>query len=300
MAFGIGSMLLNQATPKIVERMPTSPSPRLPIPDRLVVLTFDDGTKSDIACASPILKRYGFGASFYVTEGLREIKCDDDALTWQDIRKLDADGFEIGNHTKNHVDVSKLPPQEFVAELEGIEKRCEEYGVTIPTTFVYPGFQDSVQAAQVLFHRGYLFARRGVIPEFRDGNRGARGPVYDPRKQHPLLIPTTGYAGPEWNLRDLEWAVDQAKDGRIAVLAFHGIPYPRAPWVSTQPEVFESYMKYLSDRRCSVIALRDLRRYVATAPSTKVPLRRARGGFKFRYIGSKPLAKSNCDTQLYP
>ena len=40
------------------------------IPDGLVVLTFDDGNKSDISIVAPKLQEYGFGASFYVTEGL--------------------------------------------------------------------------------------------------------------------------------------------------------------------------------------------------------------------------------------
>src|SRR5580692_9109028 len=69
-----------------------------PIPDRLVVLTFDDGTKSDIAYVAPLLKRYGFGASFYVTEGLRDNKRDDDNLTWDETRQLNDLGFEVGNH----------------------------------------------------------------------------------------------------------------------------------------------------------------------------------------------------------
>lgn len=38
-----------------------------PIPDRLIVLTFDDSTKTDITHVVSILKRYRFGASFYVT-----------------------------------------------------------------------------------------------------------------------------------------------------------------------------------------------------------------------------------------
>ena len=42
----------------------------LPIPDKLVVLTIDDGNKSDATFVAPLLKEYGFGASFYITEGL--------------------------------------------------------------------------------------------------------------------------------------------------------------------------------------------------------------------------------------
>lgn len=46
-----------------------TPSGRLPIPDRLVVLTFDDSSRSDFTIVRPILKQYGFGATFFITEG---------------------------------------------------------------------------------------------------------------------------------------------------------------------------------------------------------------------------------------
>ena len=46
------------------------PSPALePIPDKLVVLTFDDASKSHFTVARPVLRKYGFGATFFVTEG---------------------------------------------------------------------------------------------------------------------------------------------------------------------------------------------------------------------------------------
>jgi len=251
----------------------------LPIPDHLVVLTFDDGTESDIAYVAPLLKQYGFGASFYITEGLREIKRDDDALSWNEVRQLNDLGFEVGNHTVSHPDLTKLTKEQILAELEGIERRCKEYGIPIPKTFVYPMYRDSVPVAEVLLEKGYLFARRGVTPEFPDGDNGARGPAYDPTKHHPLLIPTTGYAGPQWGFQDLVWAVDQARNGKIAILNFHGVPYPRAPWVSVEPKVFAEYMQYLRDQHCTVIAMRDLVKYVKPAPLTKIPLRREEGSY---------------------
>ena len=39
------------------------------IPDRLVVLTFDDSAKSHYTVARPILLKYKFGATFFITEG---------------------------------------------------------------------------------------------------------------------------------------------------------------------------------------------------------------------------------------
>jgi peptidoglycan/xylan/chitin deacetylase (PgdA/CDA1 family) len=249
----------------------------LPIPDRLVVLTVDDGTKTDITEVAPVLKRYHFGASFYITEGLREIRGTDGALTWDDIRNLNADGFEIGNHTMNHLDMTKLSREQIEKEIQGIEVLFKEHGIPAPKTFVYPGFHDNLLIAQVLLQKGYLFARRGVTPEFPDNDHGARGPIYDPEKEYPLLIPTTGYAGPQWGFKDLVWAVAQARNGKIAVLNFHGVPYPRAPWVSVDPKDFEGYIKYLHDQHCTVISMRDLAKYVAPAPQTKIPLHREQG-----------------------
>ena len=40
-----------------------------PIPDKLVVLTFDDSKASHYTVVRPLLKKYGFGATFFITEG---------------------------------------------------------------------------------------------------------------------------------------------------------------------------------------------------------------------------------------
>ena len=233
-----------------------------PIPDGLVVLTFDDSNKSDITVVAPILERYGFGATFYVTRGLGAETDHTHFLTWDEVVELDRRGFEIGNHTKSHPNVAALEKEQIRAEIDFINEACVERGLEQPTTFCYPGFHHAPHAVEVLQERKFAFARRGVAPEFRDGGRGGRGPAYDPEVDHPLLVPTTGYAGPDWGIHDLVWAVDQARGGKIAVLCFHGVPGPLHPWVHTAPEVFEHYMRYLRDRDCTVIAMRDLAKYV--------------------------------------
>ena len=245
----------------------------LPIPDKLVVLTIDDGNKSDATFVGPLLKKYGFGASFYKTEGLGYPQDPDweRYTSWEDVRGLHDEGFEIGNHTRSHANVAKISKDEIHAELESIERRCEEYGIPKPTTFVYPGYLDGLPAVEVLAERGYLFARRGVRPEFPDNNNGARGPLYDPEEDHPLLIPTTGYSGPEWGFEDLKQAIAQAKDGKIAVLVFHGVPAVEHPWVHTEPDDFVTYMDYLKAEGCTVIAMRDLVKYVDPAKGPSDP-----------------------------
>ena len=77
-----------------------------PIPDKLVVLTFDDSAKSHYTVARPILKQYKFGATFFITEGFDFPTNPKDYMTWDEIAQLHRDGFEIGNHTRDHQGVS--------------------------------------------------------------------------------------------------------------------------------------------------------------------------------------------------
>jgi len=243
----------------------------LHIPDRLVVLTFDDGCKSQATFVGPLLKHCGFGATFYITEGLNFLKDKERYMTWEEVRELHESGFEIGNHTRHHKNVNSQSREELLADTEHIDLRCKEYSIPIPETFCYPGYGNGSEAVKVLMERGFHFARRGVAPEFPYHSEGGRGPAYHPTIHHPLLIPTTGASGPNWTFDDFVWALEQARDGKITVLTFHGVPDLDHSWVHTDPAVFETYMTYLHDNGYTVIALRDLARYVhpAKTPSEK-------------------------------
>lgn len=233
-----------------------------PIPDKLVVLTFDDGCKSQATFVAPLLMRYDFGATFYITEGLGFLNNKNAYMTWEEVRGLHAAGFEIGNHTRHHRNVTQQSAEELEADLQHIDARCEAYGIPRPTTFCYPGYSHDETAVQVLAAHGFNFARRGVAPEYAYGGEGDRGPAYNPILHHPLLIPTTGASGPNWNFEDFTWALAHAKNGNIAILTFHGVPDVEHPWIHTEPEAFEAYMAYLSQNGYTVIALRDLTDYV--------------------------------------
>lgn len=235
-----------------------------PIPEKLVVLTFDDGCISDTEYVLPLLTEYGFGATFFFTDAfLRDERLkDENYMTWNDALKIHNAGFEIGNHAQNHPGVRGLSTSVFQKELEYIENRCKEYGIAIPKTFCYPGFGFDLNAVQVLRGKGYLFARRGVFPEYKYNREGARGPAYEPAEDDPLLIPCTGFSGPDWDFEDFLWALKQGGEGKIPVFCFHGVPDLDHPWVNTDTAVFKKYMDYLRDNDYMVIAMRDLIKYV--------------------------------------
>lgn len=255
-----------------------------PTPSRLVVLTFDDGNRSDHAFVAPLLERHGFGATFFITEGLGFRDDKEYFLTWEEVRDLHDRGFEIGNHTRSHPDVGTLDRGGLIAELQHIDERCREHGIPRPRTFCYPGYRTSRAAVAVLAEYGYAWARCGCEPTPYDRYReGGCGPLYDPRIDHPQLVPTTAAFGPAMDLAALTWTAQQATSGRAAVFTFHGVPGPRHPWVSTAPEVFSEFVSWLHAGGYRVIALRDLDRYlpVPSPPADPYSARRRRHGTRF-------------------
>lgn len=239
------------------------PAPALePIPDRLVVLTFDDASKSHHDVARPLLLKYKFGATFFVCEGWDFATNKKDYMTWEEIAKLNKDGFEVGNHTLDHKSVTEKTLRDLPAQIKSINARCKEHGIPQPVSFAYPGNAFTKDALPVLKDLGITFARRGGSPEhpYKEG----RGFAYEPGFDHPLLVPTAGDARPTWGLDDLKAAVAQARGGKIVVLQFHGVPDTAHDWVSTKKEQFEAFLKYLADEKCTVIAMRDLAKYVDT------------------------------------
>jgi peptidoglycan/xylan/chitin deacetylase (PgdA/CDA1 family) len=234
-----------------------------PIPDKLVVLTFDDSAKSHYTVARPVLKKYKFGATFFITEGFDFPTNKKDYMTWEEIAQLHADGFEIGNHTLDHQSVTDKSLADLPAQLRGISARCKKHGIPQPTSFAYPGNAITKDALAVLKDNGVTFARRGGAPEFP--YKEGRGFAYEPGLDHALLVPSAGDARPGWTLDEFKAAVVQARHGRIAVLQFHGVPDTAHDWVNSTKEQFESYMKYLADNKFTVIAMRDLAKYVDPA-----------------------------------
>lgn len=230
-----------------------------PVPDRLVVLTFDDAVLSHAIYVAPLLRKYGFGATFFVCE-FREPAFADKSkyMSWAQIRQLHRWGFEVGSHTLTHRHVNKLTASELNAELDSIESRCRAWHIPRPITFAYPGYDTAPSALPVLRARGYRLARAG-------GDR-----PYNPAQDDPLLVPS--YTTLATNRPQILEALAQAHNGRIVVLTIHGVPDLAHAWVTTPPALLEEYLAYLHTHHYRVVALRDLARYVPARPPAAAPI----------------------------
>ena len=247
-----------------------------PVPDKLVVLTFDDAVKSHRSFVAPLLKELGFSATFFVTHKWMDDRTN--FMTWEEIGEIHQMGFEIGNHSWTHSDFSQPKNAARLAgELSLVDRELGQTKTKVPRpiSFAYCGNTFGPEAVQKLADLGYQFARRGEQPEARYGTLDI-GATYNPRRHHPLLIPTTGDAYPNWSLEHFTNVVARATNGQIVVLQFHGVPDVAHPWVHTPPERFREYMAYLKENNFRCIAVRDLEPYVDRANLPADPLLKTR------------------------
>lgn len=226
------------------------------IPNRMVVLTFDDATASQYSIVAPILKEYGFGATFFICEFPPNFSDTSKYMNWRQIRELDLMGFEIANHTRNHPAIAKLTDDKIIEQLNYIERKCDSMKIKRPVTFAYPGYSLSLPVLKILQDKGYQFSRAG-------GQR-----PYDPTTDHPLLIPS--WVMNSTNKPLIMDALREARDGKIIVLTIHGVPDTEHPWVNTTPELFKEYLQYLKENHFTVVSLRDLAKYIKVKEAMKI------------------------------
>ena len=218
------------------------------VPDKIVVLTFDDASQSHYSYVAPLLKKYGFGATFYVCEYPPDFSDTGKYMSWYDIKQLSDMGFEIGNGTWHHSRIDHLSNDSLKSEMLFIERTCDTLKIPKPTSMAYPDYVTDATKIPVLHQLGYHTARVG-------GNR-AYNPVYD----NPFYIPS--FTLNEHNEQEIIDAFANAKEGHIVILTIHGVPDLAHESLNTTPAVFENCMKYLSDNHYTVLSMRALTGYI--------------------------------------
>jgi peptidoglycan/xylan/chitin deacetylase (PgdA/CDA1 family) len=226
---------------------------------KIVVLTFDDATRSQLEFVAPLLKKKGFGATFFVTNAWMNDTVN--FMQWDEVASLYKMGFEIGNHSWTH---NPMITEEAIAAMEvnlgRVDSALLANGVPKPISFAYPGNQFAPGTVEKIRVLGYRFARRGMQPEIPYG-KIAHGPLFDPGVNNRLVIPTSADAYPEWTLDYFKTIINRAEKGKALILQFHGVPDVAHPWVTTDPELFAQCMDYLKEAGVKVIAMRDLDKF---------------------------------------
>ena len=216
----------------------------LPCPRRTVVLTFDDAVKNHLDFVAPLLKEYGFGATFFPCRFSDEWREKNEAhlLTGAELRELHDMGFEIGNHTWSHPDMRTLSAEEAETEIDRFDRFLADAGIPRPKSFAYPGGPFAENIVPLLRSRGFAAARTTEQrPWAKNTDDPMRIPAFPICKNDRL-----GFFR----------ALSCCREDNAVVLVFHGVPDTVHPWVNNSPECFREFLEYLHNEgfRCVSMA----------------------------------------------
>jgi peptidoglycan/xylan/chitin deacetylase (PgdA/CDA1 family) len=117
-------------------------------PHRELAITFDDGYLDNHDTAAPILERLGLPATFFIVTGwmgtdvvpwwdrVRNLRHP--WMTWDHVRALHRRGFEIGAHTRTHIDLGVVAANEADREITGARRELERQLEAPADLFAYP------------------------------------------------------------------------------------------------------------------------------------------------------------------
>lgn len=137
------------------------------LPEKPLLLTFDDGFADFFTAALPILTRHGFVATLYIATSYvnatsrwlhREGEATRAMLTWDQIRIISSYGIECGGHSHTHPQLDVLPLEMARHEIVHSKKLLEEQLGQDVTSISYPFGYYSAVTQQLAREAGYTSA----------------------------------------------------------------------------------------------------------------------------------------------
>ncbi|TPQ18940.1 polysaccharide deacetylase family protein [Streptomyces sporangiiformans] len=134
-----------------------------PLPDRPVLITFDDGYEGVHRHALPVLAKHGFASTLFVSTGWLRGTYDtggglDTMLDWDQVRELAGEGVEIGGHSHTHPQLDQLTDDALRFELTRCREIVADELGTAPVSFAYPYGYSSRRVREAVREAGYAQA----------------------------------------------------------------------------------------------------------------------------------------------
>lgn len=252
--------------------------------DKVIILTFGDTEKSQFATAKPILDKYGFKASFFITCSYVDNELNQaqqQKMSWNEILALQEDGQDIESKGMTPVDLNKLSSAALNHEVGGSKRCLEAHGINPPNIFAvkygnawnnstvidgisrYYGFADNGFADLMFLHcDGYDIGKQTDCRTYNNnGNlnyanrysiREQSHNAWDKKYQYNDKIIFQKFVeevNSGINFNDKKGMVDA-----IPIVAYHIIDDSQGLF-STNVNLFTAEMKYLHDNGFKVIPM---------------------------------------------
>jgi peptidoglycan/xylan/chitin deacetylase (PgdA/CDA1 family) len=155
------------------------------LPERCVAITVDDAFRSFLTGAVPLLREYGYPATVFVNTG--EV-AGPDYLNWEELRRLAAEGVEIGNHSAAHgylldrhrKESAAAWRQRVLADIRTAQAELTTRLSQAPQLFAYPYGEFSRELIEIVRELGFAGAvgqQSGVVGRGQDLYTLPRFPV---------------------------------------------------------------------------------------------------------------------------
>jgi peptidoglycan/xylan/chitin deacetylase (PgdA/CDA1 family) len=226
------------------------PPVTIPADARLVSLFFDDGFINQYEVAWPVLRQYGFRATFGIITG--SIGKGHDLWAYMDkkqLKDLAAGGMDIASHTRTHLDLTaNLTDERLRQEIGDSKKELEGMGFRV-STMVYPYYAWDDRVVACVREAGYTCARAGWCQE----------------RAYSLATTnvTARYHVFSWQITNQDMAnfktyLKEAGPDRLVGLTYHFIADDGPASTSTPVASFQEQMAYLTGAGYTVVPLPQL------------------------------------------
>jgi len=127
----------------------------VPIPEKPIVLTFDDGYLSMYTTVYPLLKERGWSGTFYCITSAR---WSENFLSAEMMAEMAVNGMEIGSHTTSHSELSTLTGDTLLHELLDSRETLSSITGQDVTALCYPAGKNNSETRSSAEEAGYVCA----------------------------------------------------------------------------------------------------------------------------------------------
>ena len=143
---------------------------RLELPEKPIILTFDDGYRDNYENAFPILKAHEMKATFFIITDLQDIE-HPAYMTWAMVEEMAAAGMNIEIHTKSHPNLQDRSDAYMEEEVGVAQEIIAFHTGVVPYFLTYPGGtydEKTVEQVEALGLWGALTTSHGYTHTFED------------------------------------------------------------------------------------------------------------------------------------
>jgi peptidoglycan/xylan/chitin deacetylase (PgdA/CDA1 family) len=227
----------------------------------VIVLTYDDGCKSQLQNVVPLLDSLHFKATFFLIG---------DALDYNTIpqwRAVAKKGHELANHTMYHpcedkdnpVGSQSYTPATILREIGTTNYFLFALDGKTTHSYAYPCTETSVGG------KYYVDSLRksGGVSYARIGGDKDNAVITDFKKLDPLLVPSYGVDQGTSGEQLIAFVKKVEQSGGLGVFMFHGIG---GDWIITSPQAHRELLEYLAhDKDIWVATFSEAMDYVGQA-----------------------------------